>query len=141
MCPQIPGPPARRSNRLASLQQGPNSPATSTAEEYLLDKPPPAPPQEQADVNLSQASNNNVHHEPSLPPIMYRAYPPYDGFLDGRESSIDGDFSDCGEEEDQFEDAGMDDFVGWLPEMLFTPQSRIGLHQQMRTHEEGESSV
>ena len=64
-------PKTRRSNRLASMQQGLSSLSTSLAEEHLLDKPPPAPLQQQVDVNLSQASSNKVHDEPSFLESIY----------------------------------------------------------------------
>jgi hypothetical protein len=67
-------------------------------------------------------------------------YPQYEEFLDGRESSFDGEFFE--KEDDTFEDDKLDDFLGWPPEMLFMPQQhRRGLHQRKTTHEHAESSA
>jgi hypothetical protein len=64
----------------------------SVAEE----RPPPAPPHHQGIPNHVEACREDVEHEPSLPQRVYGENRVYDGFLHGRESSIEGDSSEGG---------------------------------------------
>jgi hypothetical protein len=61
--------------------------------------------------------------------------------LQGRASSIEGESTEGGEEFYSSEEERMEEFLGWPPELLLTPQHKHGLHQRKRKQMEGESSA
>jgi hypothetical protein len=116
---------ARRSTIIATLQQGRNSLPMSPKEEPLPICPPLASPHEEAIPNPLETCNDHVLHEPPLSQAVHGANQVYDGFMYGRESSMEEESSKSGEECEE------DKFLGWPPELL-TPQHRQGLHQKKK---------
>jgi hypothetical protein len=55
------------------------------------------------------------------------------------ESSIEGESSAGGEEDDSYKEDSMDEFLGWPPELLLTPQPTRGLQCKQRKVVEGTS--
>jgi hypothetical protein len=78
--------------------------------------------------------------ETSLPRAVYGGNPLYEGYLYGHESSIEGESSAGGEEDDSYEEDSMDEFLGWPPELLLTPQPTWGLQRKQRRAVEGASA-
>jgi hypothetical protein len=60
--------------------------------------------------------------------------------LHGRESSIEDESSASGEEDDSYEEDSMDEFQGWPPELLLTPQPIRGLQHKQKRPVQGTSA-
>jgi hypothetical protein len=82
--------------------------------------------------------NEDVEHEQSIPQGVYGANHVCNGYLHGRQSSIEGESSTSAKEYDSCEE---EEFLGWPPELLFTPQYKQGLHQKKRKQIQGENSA
>jgi hypothetical protein len=97
---------------------------------------PPPPPQH----GIAQHGNNDLGHETSLSRVVYGGNPLYEGYLYGRESSIEDESSIGSEEDDSYEEDNMDEFMGWPPELLLTPQPTRGLQRKQRRPMQGASA-
>jgi hypothetical protein len=87
-----------------------------------------------------QHGNDDLGQETSLLGAVYGGNPLYEGYLHGRESSIEGESSAGGEEDDSYEEVNLDEFLDWPPELLHIPQSTQGLQRKQRRVVEGTSA-
>ena len=116
---QVTPPPAQRSVRLASMQEGPSCTTGSKDSPFPSAAPTLASPHEGHGVEPSIAATTALLHAQVFLGFTNILY---EDFWYGRESSLEDDSTKDSEDEESIEGGDVEECLGWPPKLLLVPK-------------------
>jgi hypothetical protein len=108
--------------KVTSPRERPSSPLKSVSHDLLPNLATPTPPILQSTIASLEAPTTNEEDGVKVSQVPQEGAPTmFEDYLNGRQSSIEGDSLEGGEEVGNMDVTELEELLGWPPELLFIP--------------------